>query len=57
MSQMNLTRRQFFKLAGSGVGVTSMTAMGLAEAADPVFTKPYKLEKPPKLEVHVLIAQ
>ena len=45
MSQMNLTRRQFFKLAGSGVGVTSMTAMGLAEAADPVFTKPYKLEK------------
>ncbi len=45
MSQMNLTRRQFFKLAGSGVGVTSMTAMGLAQAADPVFTKPYKLEK------------
>ncbi len=45
MPQVNLTRRQFFKVSGATVSLTSMTAMGFASAADPVFTKPYKLEK------------
>ena len=45
MSQLKLTRRQFFQVTGAGLGASSMTVMGLANAADPVFTKPNKLEK------------
>jgi formate dehydrogenase major subunit len=45
MSQIKLTRRQFFQVTGAGLGTSSMTVMGLANAADPVFKKPYKLEK------------
>ena len=45
MSQIKLTRRQFFQVTGAGLGTSSMTVMGLANAADPVFTKPNKLEK------------
>ena len=45
MSQIKLTRRQFFQMTGAGLGTSSMTVMGLANAADPVFKKPNKLEK------------
>ena len=44
MSQIKLTRRQFFQVTGAGLGTSSMTVMGLANAADPVFKKPNKLE-------------
>ena len=39
MSQIKLTRRQFFQVTGAGLGTSSMTVMGLANAADPVFKK------------------
>ena len=45
MSQVKLTRRQFFQVTGAGLGASSMSVMGLAHAADPVFSKPNKLEK------------
>ena len=45
MSQIKLTRRQFFQVTGAGLGTSSMTVMGLANAVDPVFKKPNKLEK------------
>jgi len=45
MSQPKLSRRQFFQVTGAGFGASSMSIMGLAHAADPVFTKPNKLEK------------
>jgi formate dehydrogenase major subunit len=45
MPEVKLTRRQFFQVTGAGLGASSMTVMGLANAADPVFAKPNKLEK------------
>ena len=45
MSQLKLTRRQFFQVTGAGLGSSSMAVMGLANAADPVFARPAKLEK------------
>ena len=54
MPEVKLTRRQFFQVTGAGLGASSMTVMGLAHAADPVFAKPNKLEKQLRRVVPVL---
>jgi len=45
MNMLNVTRRQFFKVSGTALGASTLTALGFSEAKAVGNVRPFKLER------------